>query len=240
VIGRLSPWLDRERACALAVLPLADRQEYLWFDDVQKPGIKRYDGGWTEETREVAGVHVSVLSKSDATRQEILASATPIKKTDNYGCSSTVGSRPLSGDQFAGGRESARPVSVNICEYWGGGVSPVQGATLVSGSRLTGDDASAFATELADATPAPTAPESLPNCTDDGGRTFIITVTSTVTRWASRLTYSPCFTSYRITDNGTQLTASRHLVDLIRTGPHHPSQPTDLILIPNNKTTPTR
>ncbi|MFC5267708.1 hypothetical protein ACFPJ1_36805 [Kribbella qitaiheensis] len=243
VIGRLSPWLDRQRGCALAVLPLADRQEYLWFDDVQKPGVKQYDGGWTEETREVAGVHVSVLSKSDTTRREILDSATPILKTDKYGCTPRMG-----GDQaFAESaslpaRDAALQAvsTVSICEYWGGGVSPVQGTTLLAGSRLTGSEARAFAVELTDSTPDSTTPGSLPGCTDDGGRTFVMTVTSPVANWPSRLHYSPCFTSYRIGEGSTQRTASQNLVDRLRTGVHRPSQPTDLILIPNNKTTPAR
>ena len=243
VIGRLSPWLDRQRGCALAVLPLADRQEYVWFDDVQKPGIKRYDGGWTEETREVAGVHVSVLSQNDATRRAILDSATPILTTDKYGCPPRIG-----GDQAFHESSSRRArdadlravSTVSICEYWGGGVSPVQGPTLLSGSRLTGDAARALTTDLTDAAPDTTTPETLPGCTDDGGHTFVVTITSPMASWPSRLSYSPCFTSYRIGEGSTQRTASRHLVDLIRTGPHHPSQPTDLILLPNDKTTPAR
>jgi len=204
---------------------------------VQKPGFKQYDGGWTEETREVAGVHVSVLSQSDATRREILGSATPILTTDQYGCPSRMG-----GDQ-AFHESSSRPPrdadlravsTVSICEYWGGGVSPAPGPTLLASSRLTGDAARALATELTDATPDTTPPEVLSGCTGDGGRTFVVTITSPVASWPSRLSYSSCFTSYTIAEGSTRRTASRHLVDLIRTGPHRPSQPTDPFL--NNKT----
>jgi hypothetical protein len=243
VIGRLSPRLDRKRGCALAVLPLADRHEYLWFDDEQKPGIKQYDGGWTEETREVAGVRVSVLSKSDTTRREILDSATPITKTDNYGCTSRLGGDQVfheSGSLPARDANLRAVSTVSICEYWGGGVSPVQGATLLSGSRLTGSRARTFAAELTEATPDPTTPETLPGCTDDGGRTFVVTIASPVAHWPSRLHYSPCFTSYRIGEGSTQRTASQNLVDQLRTGVHRPSEPTSLILIPNDHTTPNR
>ncbi|MDX6281601.1 MAG: hypothetical protein QOH03_2672, partial [Kribbellaceae bacterium] len=54
VVGRFSPWLTLKTVgCGVPVLPLAERHEYVWFGDVQKPGVKQYDGGWTEETREV-------------------------------------------------------------------------------------------------------------------------------------------------------------------------------------------
>ncbi len=113
-VGRLNGWLGKNwYTCGDAVLPLNRRQPYLWFDDVQAPGTKQYDGGWTEETRLVGGTKISVLTQDDALRRRILESARPITGTDYYGCAPTD-----LGPQGTGLDAKDQITSADVCEYW--------------------------------------------------------------------------------------------------------------------------
>jgi hypothetical protein len=101
-VGR--PGAVRAIGCRDPLPLLPYRTPYLWFDadrrrrdrpppDVpgffrgpREPGVQPADQGWTEETRIVDGVYLTVLSDDNAVRQRILDSARPIDGTDAYGC----------------------------------------------------------------------------------------------------------------------------------------------------------
>ncbi|TCC29451.1 hypothetical protein [Kribbella speibonae] len=173
VIGRFNDWLGGRRLpCAAAVLPLSERQDYLWFNDVQAPGIKRYDGGWTEETRLVGGVKLSVLTRDDALRERILDSARPITGTDFYGCTPRD-----PGDQPGKLGEDA-VTSVNVCEYYK--------HSLVAGSAMTADQVTTFTSQLRRVGPGLQIPAT--SCVNPAAlRTFVITVHTRTTSWPLRL-----------------------------------------------------
>ncbi|HEY3560988.1 MAG TPA: hypothetical protein VGL05_26175 [Kribbella sp.] len=171
VIGRFNDWLGGRRLpCVLAVMPLNERQDYLWFNDVQAPGIKRYDGGWTEETRLVGGVKVSVLSRDDKLRERILDSARRITGTDYYGCPPRD-----PGDQPGKlGTDEVR--SVDICEYSNG--------SLVAGSAMSADQTAKYARRLQEWGSHVLEPPV--RCTE-APRIFVITVHTRSTSWPQRI-----------------------------------------------------
>lgn len=222
-VGRFSPWQGGRLTCGVAVLPLADRHEYLWFDDVQKPGVKKYDGGWTEETRDIDGVHVSVLTRDDALRREILDSAVAFNGRDAYGCESAISDLDRSGLPPTNlGTVSA----VDICEYWGGGVSRPPAGPLIAGTRLVGQRAGALAKALSQ----PQSTKTLGNgCSDDGGRTYELTVHGTNGSWHGAFALSGCSVDPYST-----------MFKLIRTGVHNPAEPSKLIDLPGSFVPPER
>jgi len=202
-IGRLNGWLGHTNlyTCSDPVMPLAARQPYVWFDDVQAPGTKQYDAGWTEETRLVSGVKVSVLTKDDAIRRRILDSARPITGTDTYGCTPADPGGPTPVTPADG------VTSIDICEYWQG--------SLVAGSSLPGDRVAEVARRLS----APQSPlgTPAPGCDDKAARAFVMIVHTAEKSWPVRMTYSTCV----ISDAPSAL-------DLVRDGVHRQRQPTDL------------
>lgn len=172
VIGRFNDWLGGRRLpCAAAVLPLTERQDYLWFNDVQAPGIKRYDGGWTEETRLVGGVKLSVLTRDDALRKRILDSARPITGTDYYGCT------PRDPGDQPGKLGEDEVTSISVCEYFKN--------SLVAGSSMPADQVTKFTSQLRRVGPGLLIPAT--SCVDPAPRTFVITVHTRTTSWPLRL-----------------------------------------------------
>jgi hypothetical protein len=220
IIGRYNGWLGKAGyTCEDAVLPAKQRRQYLWFNDVQAPGIKQYDAGWTEETRLVAGVKVSVLTQDDALRRRILDSAHPITGTDYYGCHPTD-----SGPRGTGLDAGDRITSGGICEYWNN--------TLVAGSTLTGDAATELAQRLATAPEGPPPVEWATGCQDPAQRTFVVNLHGRSKSYAVRVTYALCYVDrdfYFPTDDGI---TPRHTdgitSDLIRQGIHNPNEPSKL------------
>ncbi|MEV6411197.1 hypothetical protein [Kribbella sp. NPDC051718] len=230
-VGRLSPWISlKNPVCSVAVLPLAERHEYVWFDDVQKPGVKQYDGGWTEETREVGGVHVSVLTKDDALRQRILNSAVPLTNgPDAYGCEQN-GYLPNEDD-------STEPPalgkidSIDICEYWGPYHSTQQ-PSLIAGSRLDGKQATSLAQQITKElrTAPKTSSESPLFCLPVGLRTIRLTLHGPDGDWSMLFKEQNCMNRY-YTKVGSDLRLfSIAFTDLVFTGVHRPDQPSDIAL----------
>lgn len=202
VIGRLNGWPgSSEYTCGTAVLPLAKRQQYLWFNDVQAPGIKRYDGGWTEETRVVGGVKLSVLTKDDALRRKILDSARPITSTDFYGCSPhQPAKRPI-------GTPDVQVTSASICEYWNG--------SLIAGSAVPADRVLEITGQLL-APPQPRDPGPIPaGCKDSRARTFVVLLEAEGRTWQVHLSFTRC-----VPYTGAALA-------IAQLGPHHQLQPFD-------------
>lgn len=241
-VGRLDRWTDRDKsACVAAVLPAGERQEYLWFGDVQQPGIKQYDQGWTEETRLVDGVKLSVLSKDDALRRRILDSAIPITGTDHYGCKAfdPLGAGSRVRPVPAGTEDKVGTVeSVDVCEYWSG--------PLVASSQLTGSSALALAKGLADA-PTGNPPATMVGCgtatmmpgygySSVRTRSYLLKIHGSAGDWQGWVQYTSCFGDRVPFDDGvTRRLITRTTLDLVRTGPHNPAT-ADLIDRPANVT----
>jgi len=219
VVGRFNGWLGRSSyVCEDAVLPAERRLQYLWFNDVQAPGIKQYDAGWTEETRIVGGVKISVLTQDDALRRRILDSARPITGTDYYGCFPTD-----SGPRGNGLDPADRMTSASICEYWQN--------TLVAGSVLTGNRAAELARRLVGA-PAGPPLKWAEGCNDPDQRTFVVTLKGSTKSDPVRITYALCYVdrtfTFPVDDGGTERHTDSTTLDLIRQGTHNEYQPSDL------------
>lgn len=231
-VGRFSPWLDvREIGCAVAVRSLAEREEYLWFDDVQKPGVKQYDGSWTEETRDVDGVHVTVLTQNDELRREILDSAIKFTDRDAYGCEATYTPKTNSLSPLLL-KALGTVTSVDVCEYWGGGVTSTPEKPLIAGSRLEGKQAQSVG-EALDYRPDTAGPDlngtAFPGCSDDGGRTYRITINGTNGTWRRTFTYTTCHSNPR---------PDADALELIQTGAHNKARV--FITVPGTFTPPQR
>jgi hypothetical protein len=216
-IGRFNDWLGKNGyTCEDAVLPLGRRAPYLWFNDVQAPGTKQYDAGWTEETRLIGGTKISVLTRDDALRRRILDSARPITGTDYYGCP------PTDVGPSGTGLNAKDPItSANICEYWHG--------SLVSGSQLDAKSATAFAQRV-NASPEGPQPARFEGCRQPDQRTYVVTLHGREKSYPVWLIADYCTVDHSFpTDDGTtQRRADATTLDLIRQGVHHPNQPSDL------------
>lgn len=216
-IGRLNGWLSKNwHTCPDAVLPLNRRQAYLWFDDVQAPGIKQYDGGWTEETRLVGGTKISVLTNDDSLRRRIVDSARPITGTDHYGCTPT-----LPDPNGTGLTTKERITSAGVCEYWRG--------TLVAGSDLAAGPASAFAQRVNNSPEAP-PPVRAVGCGNINQRIFVVTLHTRAASYSVWITSDYCAVDHTFpTDDGTtQRRADAITLDLVQQGVHKPNQPSDM------------
>jgi hypothetical protein len=240
VVGRLSPWLTLKTVgCGVAVLPLAERHEYVWFDDVQKPGIKQYDSGWTEETREVGGVHVSVLTKDDALRQRILDSAVPLTNgPDAYGCEQN-GYLP-SEDDSTESLVLGKITSVDICDYWGARDS--KQSSLLAGSRLDGKEATQLAQRITDELKtAPTTTGQSPLlCMPLGRKTIRLTLHGPDGDWSLLFHPLDCTNQYFAKVGPDLRLFSARLADLVITGVHNPAQLSDVYEVPGSFTPPPR
>jgi hypothetical protein len=126
--------------CPSVYPPLGLRENWLTFDRTDRVGVRRFDGGWVEETRRVNGVLVTVFTNDDALRAAVLASAEPIAGTDRHGCATDHsvtadpdGYRP---DSATGGLPPAGAVeSISVCRYTVAGDSA---PPLLSSSRIAG------------------------------------------------------------------------------------------------------
>ncbi|GAB3937048.1 hypothetical protein GCM10029976_049520 [Kribbella albertanoniae] len=201
VIGRFYDFLPRDRyTCSYQVIPLKSRVPYVWFDDVQAPGIKQYDGGWSEETRLVGGTKVSVLAPNEALRREIIDTARPITGVDTYGCTPD-NPRPATDvlNEEADGAE--------VCEYFKG--------KLVASShlppRVAAQLAKAMTKDRDTHFPAPAE-----GCGNSDPRTYVVQFHSGKKSWTMRLDYHPC------------VMLRPASLAVLRTGPHNAYDPSQL------------
>ncbi|TCC26279.1 hypothetical protein [Kribbella sindirgiensis] len=216
-VGRFNGWLGKYGyTCEDAVLPLGRRAPYLWFNDVQAPGTKRYDAGWTEETRLVGGTKISVLTNDDALRRRILDSARPITGTDYYGCPPTD-----LGPHGTGLDAKEQITSADVCEYWHG--------SLVAGSQLGAGTASAFAQRVNGSPEGSRSPRAK-GCGNIDQRTYVVTLHGRAKSDSVWIIADYCITDRTVsTDDGiTQRRADRGTLDLIQQGVHRPIQPSDI------------
>lgn len=119
-VGR--PGVVESIACPDPVPSLAKRTSYLWLDDREaKPGVRRHDGGWIEETRIVGGVTLTVFTDDAALRDRILESVRVVDGSDAYGCpvdhrvSDNSLVRPNTGSDGLSAVGGIR--SVTVCRY---------------------------------------------------------------------------------------------------------------------------
>ncbi|MFG1910776.1 hypothetical protein [Kribbella sp. NPDC048928] len=216
-IGRLDGWPESRRyTCSTAVLPLSQRRQYLWFGDVQAPGITRYDGGWIEETRVVGGVKLSVLTKDDALRNKILDSARPITGTDPYGCSPQRPARgPNQPPDLAG-----QVTSASICEYWNG--------SLIAGSAVPADKLLELSAQVLAALQLRSVPLAQAGCNDPAAREFVVLLHSGNKTQPVHLSYSVCSP------------VTRAAMTITLTGPHNQLEPAKLFDPPKSFKPPHR
>jgi hypothetical protein len=149
VIGRPSLGIVPMIGCAVEAPALALRVPHLFFDFNPRPGIFRRDHGWTEETRVIDGLGLSVFSDDDAVRRRILDSATLINGTDVNGCapSHPAALRPDLRPASGSGLSSVGEVeSVQICAYRTG-YRPDRPPLLAS-AEISGDRARAVGDAL--------------------------------------------------------------------------------------------
>ncbi|MFB6720387.1 hypothetical protein ACFCV3_09520 [Kribbella sp. NPDC056345] len=212
-IGRWYDWQPRDQyTCEQAVYPLKDRQPYVWFDDAQAPGIKQYDGGWSEETRLVGGTKISVLAPDETLRRQIIDTARPITNVDAYGCT-PENPRPATAvlNEEADGAE--------ICEYFQG--------KLIAGShlppRIAAQLAKAMAIDRTARFPAPAA-----GCENDDPRTYVVQFHAGTKTWTMRLDHNRCILLHPAS------------LDVLRTGPHRAYDPSQLHDPPGKITPPVR
>jgi hypothetical protein len=142
VIGRPSLLPVPAMLCGVEAPAPALRVPHLFFDVNPRAGIFPRDHGWTEETRVIDGLGLTVFSDDDAVRRRILDSATLINGTDVNGCAPSNPSalrsdlRPASGSGLSsvGGVES-----VQICAYRIG--SEPSRPPLLASAEISGDRA---------------------------------------------------------------------------------------------------
>ncbi len=201
LVGRFYDWLPRDHyVCDFPVYPLKDRQPYVWFDDVQAPGIKQYDGGWSEETRVVGGTKVTVLAPTEAQRRRIIDTARPIGATDAYGCTPT--------DSGAGTEmRTELATGAEICEYFED--------SLIASSRVPGRPASQLGKALLKDLARPSAPP-IEGCHNRSPRTYVVKLHSGARSWTMRLVHDVCVPGYLDSTN------------ILRTGPHNDYDPSSL------------
>lgn len=84
---------------------------YVWLDSPLEGGEVVWDNGYTAETVEVGGQHVSVATDDEALRAEILASVEAVE-TDAYGCPQTGVELRVPFGEWEG-----RPDRLAICVY---------------------------------------------------------------------------------------------------------------------------
>jgi len=120
MVGRISLLIHTLNLCGVAAPPVELRVSHLFFDYNPKPGVFPRGDGWTEETRVLDGLGLTVFSDDDALRRQILDSAVLINGTDVNGCTPTsplatgAESRPTA----TGGLASVGVVdSVQVCAY---------------------------------------------------------------------------------------------------------------------------
>ena len=127
--------------CLVEAPALALRVPHLFFDLNPRAGTFPRDHGWTEETRVIDGLGLSVFSDDDAVRRRILDSATLINSTDVNGCapSHPAALRPDLRPASGSGLSSVGEVeSVQVCAYrtgYGPDRPPLLASAEISGDR---------------------------------------------------------------------------------------------------------
>jgi hypothetical protein len=241
-VGR--PGVIRDIACRDPLPPLPYRASYLWFDTktrnppmtarataqgiadgTRTPGVKPPDHGWVEETRDVDGVYITVLSDDDSLRQGILDSARVIDGSDVNGCTPDhpLAHHPEGRPTSTGGLTSLGIIeSVSIGRYAIGEYAKRwQRAALRASSGLSAEAARSMVEAIISA-PEGSGPD-VENCLDTyGSEILVLTVRASDRSQEVLIRYDGC--RFNGTDDG--VTLRRLTADVLRpilTGIHRPS-----------------
>ncbi|CAM4079272.1 hypothetical protein KIPE111705_39490 [Kibdelosporangium persicum] len=203
------------------VPPLPDRVPYLWFDGVSaEPSIHSFDGGWVEESRDVAGVRVTVLTDDDALRSRLLLSARPV--ADDTDCPARhrildgIEARPDPGPGGLAGM--GRVESVTICRYFLGERS---GNPVLSLSRRTGETAERLVRAILSA-PRGSGPNTPGNCVPEamyGREAQVLIVRDGVRVQQVFVRYSGC-DGHGFDDGHTRRWLTTDTLEILLAGPH--------------------
>jgi hypothetical protein len=172
-----SPVIRTAQYCG-EVAPLAFRADTLKFDTVGKPGIRRWDNGWADQTRVVSGVSVTVFSADPALRSRILNSARLVAGTDTYGCrpDHPAAANPRMRPEPTGGIDSVGEVTgLSICSYLPRTADRNEPPLLFAARALTGADADGLV-EAIRAAPEGRGPGNSPACSYVGFKLFVLVV----------------------------------------------------------------
>ncbi|GAB2568421.1 hypothetical protein [Kribbella endophytica] len=197
-----------------------------------RPGVVRYDDGWTKETRRLGGQLITVTSADDALRARIFGTATVITDADGNGCDprSPIARNEILRPPADGGLTTVGDVeSVSVCYYHLArdtgvhhGGKPYDLAMQVS-SRLTGDVAGRLVRDLV-AAPFGTGPTVTDRraCFDDpGGEVVVLRVNGSAHDQDVVYRYAGC--KHNGTDDGTTLRqATTATAKVIFAGAHEP------------------
>ncbi|RBM20999.1 hypothetical protein DI005_11665 [Prauserella sp. PE36] len=154
----------RAVGCPSQYPPLAEREQWLTFEDSGEVGIREFDGGWVEETRELDGVFVTLFSANDALRAQVLGTLRPTSEELALGCgpmhpaAEGRGYRPEPGGPLAPGEVR----SVSVCRYARSDAVP-SGPPLLAARVVSGDEALRLASAVLTA-PEGAGPDDPESC----------------------------------------------------------------------------
>jgi hypothetical protein len=208
----------------MVVPPLGKRVAYLWFAAPVEAGVRFDDGGWTEETRVVAGVSLTVLTDDAALRARILDSARP----GIGGCpaehpiTSGPDARP---DPGPGGLATVGTVeSITLCRYAIGRRRRPELSPVLSTSALTGEEARAVVLAIL-AAPEGHGPNSPDDCMPEvayGDEVLLLTVRGSARTQEVFVRYSGC-DGHGIDDGHTHRRLTTEALKPLLSGPHSPT-----------------
>ena len=244
-VGR--PGAIRAIGCRDPYPELAYRASYLWFgarsrgaaaearladrgiaSGSRTPGVRLADHGWTEETRSVDGVLVTVLSDDDTLRGRIFASARVINGRDVNGCTPDhpLAHKPQGRPASTGGLASIGSVeSISVARYAiRVRTTPSfdnRSAPLIASSTITGEAAQTLVNAITNA-PEGSGP-NVEDCLDSyGQQVMVLTVHGSERDQEVLMRYNGCH--FNGTDDGEtlrQLTAQ--IAQPLLTGIHQQS-----------------
>ncbi|MFF5987142.1 hypothetical protein [Prauserella flavalba] len=150
--------------CPSEYPPLGEREQWLTFADSGEVGIREFDGGWVEETRELDGVFVTLFSADVDLRSTVLGTLRPGNEEIALGCGPMHPAaegrtyRPEAGAPLA--PEDVR--SVSVCRYARSDAVP-DGPPLLAARFASGDEALRLASAVLTA-PEGAGPDDPANC----------------------------------------------------------------------------
>lgn len=194
-------------------------------DGTRTPAVQAPDHGWVEETRDVDGVYITVLSDDDSLRRRILDSARVIDGADSNGCTPDhpLAHQPEGRPTSTGGLTSLGTIkSISIGRYAIGEYAERwQRAPLKASSSLFGEAARSMVEAIISA-PEGSGPD-VEDCIDSyGSEILVLTVRGSDRSQEVLIRYDGCH--FNGTDDG--VTLRRLTAEVLRpilTGIHRPS-----------------
>ncbi|ONI77881.1 hypothetical protein ALI144C_31195 [Actinosynnema sp. ALI-1.44] len=209
----------------MEVPPLNSRVPYLWLDSRLDAGDHTHDCGWTQHTRIIGGISITVLDADATLRTRVLESARPV--LDDTDCPAyhaiTDGptTRPAAGHHGLTGIGAVE--SVTICRY-AFGDRPAQPANPVLSLSRIGGDASRQLVQAILAAPEGSGPNTPGNCaphTMYGDEALVLTVRGTTRTQEVFVRYSGC-DAHGFDDGHTRRRLTADALRPLLSGPHQP------------------